>query len=175
MNLEELIKDEELQIKNLNDIVFAPINEQNNLAQSLMVLDNDDDLAWSQKIADKVAEFGGSWKFILSFCFFIIIWIALNSYFLLRSSFDPYPFILLNLILSCIAALQAPIIMMSQNRQEEKDRRRARSDYLVNLKAEMEIRSLHKKLDLLMTEQVQHLYKIQQAQLELLKEIKEKR
>ena len=100
-----------------------------------------------QRVADKVASFGGSWTFIISFFIFILIWIASNVYLLMNKGFDPYPFILLNLILSCLASLQAPIIMMSQNRQEEKDRERAKKDYEVNLKAENEIRALNKKLD----------------------------
>jgi len=105
---------------------------------------------FGQKVADKVADFGGSWTFIISFLAFISIWIGSNIYFLANKGFDPYPFILLNLILSCIAALQAPIIMMSQNRQEEKDRERAKRDFEINLQAENEIRLLHEKLDKLM-------------------------
>lgn len=106
-----------------------------------------DNRTFGQRVADNVANFGGSWTFIISFFIFIIIWIAFNAYVLLNKGFDPYPFILLNLILSCLASLQAPIIMMSQNRQEEKDRERAKKDYEVNLKAENEIRALNKKLD----------------------------
>jgi uncharacterized membrane protein len=106
-----------------------------------------DNRTFGQRVADKVAAFGGSWTFIISFFVFILIWIASNVYLLTNKGFDPYPFILLNLILSCLASLQAPIIMMSQNRQEEKDRERAKKDYEVNLKAENEIRALNKKLD----------------------------
>ena len=106
-----------------------------------------DNRTFGQRVADKVAAFGGSWTFIISFFVFILIWIASNVYLLINKGFDPYPFILLNLILSCLASLQAPIIMMSQNRQEEKDRERAKKDYEVNLKAENEIRTLNKKLD----------------------------
>ncbi|UTA69899.1 DUF1003 domain-containing protein [Emticicia sp. 21SJ11W-3] len=106
-------------------------------------------LSFGDRMADKIATFGGSWTFILSFIGFLIIWIFINIFWLKNRAFDPYPFILLNLILSCIAALQAPVIMMSQNRQEEKDRERAKIDLKINQKAEKEIRSLHKKLDLL--------------------------
>lgn len=127
-----------------------------------------------QRVADHVATFGGSWRFIISFGVFLLLWIIVNAFILLDKSFDPYPFILLNLILSCIAALQAPVIMMSQNRQEEKDRQRAENDYLVNLKAEIEIRSLHQKLDLLLQEQLKTLYNIQHKQLELLNAICDK-
>jgi len=104
---------------------------------------------FGDRMADKIASFGGSWTFILSFMSFLFIWICFNIYWLSNKGFDPYPFILLNLILSCIAALQAPVIMMSQNRQEEKDRERAKEDLKINQKAEEEIRSLHEKLDLL--------------------------
>lgn len=106
-------------------------------------------LSFGDRMADKIADFGGSWTFILSFMGFLLVWISFNIYWLSNKGFDPYPFILLNLILSCIAALQAPVIMMSQNRQEEKDRERAKEDLKINQKAEEEIRSLHIKLDLL--------------------------
>ncbi|AEI49075.1 protein of unknown function DUF1003 [Runella slithyformis DSM 19594] len=102
---------------------------------------------FGERLADKIAEFGGSWTFIISFGFFILVWITANVWLLLNKGFDPYPFILLNLILSCLAALQAPVIMMSQNRQEQKDRERAKNDYEINLRAELEIRLLHEKLD----------------------------
>ena len=109
-----------------------------------------DNRTFGQKVADKVAAFGGSWTFIISFFVFILLWIGVNVYFLTNKGFDPYPFILLNLILSCLASLQAPIIMMSQNRQEEKDRERAKKDYEINLKAENEIQLLQEKLDKLL-------------------------
>ncbi len=105
------------------------------------------ELTQGQRLADKVASFGGSWVFIIFFVVFLLLWIIANAFILLSRSFDPYPFILLNLILSCLAALQAPVIMMSQNRQEEKDRERAKKDYMINLKAELEIKSLHEKID----------------------------
>ena len=101
----------------------------------------------------------------------MIAWMTINVY-LLRKPFDPFPFILLNLLLSAVAAIQAPIIMMSQNRKEEKDRQRAINDYLVNLKAEIEVRNLHQKIDLLMSEQMQTLFEIQKDQMELMEEIK---
>lgn len=104
-------------------------------------------LTFGERLSDKIAEFGGSWKFILSFLAMIICWITINSFALMNTHFDPFPFILLNLVLSCIAAIQAPIIMMSQNRQEAKDRLRAKNDYNINLKAEQEIRMLHKKIE----------------------------
>jgi uncharacterized membrane protein len=127
-------------------------------------------LTYGQRLADHIATFGGSWTFII--CFFAILfsWIAINLY-LFTKPFDPYPFILLNLILSCLAALQAPVIMMSQNRQEEKDRERSKHDYQVNLKAELEIRMLHEKMDHLILNQQQRLFEIQQIQIDMLKEI----
>ncbi|SHG44848.1 Uncharacterized membrane protein [Flavobacterium segetis] len=126
---------------------------------------------FGQKIADKVAAFGGSWKFIILFGIFILLWILANIYLLINKGFDPYPFILLNLILSCLAALQAPVIMMSQNRQEEKDRERAKKDYMINLKSELEIRMLHEKLDHLIMHQQEELIEIQKVQIEMMNDI----
>jgi uncharacterized membrane protein len=147
----------------------------NKKIQSIIELEEKEDKrTFGQKVADKVADFGGSWTFILSFLFFLVTWIFVNAYFLLNKGFDPYPFILLNLILSCIAALQAPIIMMSQNRQEEKDRERAKKDFQINLKAEQEIRVLQRKLDHILEHQHQEMIKIQELQIKLLEDIKSK-
>lgn len=137
--------------------------------------DTDEDftqnLTFGQRVADHVASFGGSWKFIIIFFTFLLGWIAINIIHFFNHPFDPYPFILLNLILSCLAAIQAPIIMMSQNRQEAKDRQRSKQDYRVNLKAELEIRTLHEKLDHLMLKQQQRLLEVQEVEIEMLKEI----
>lgn len=127
-----------------------------------------------QRLADKVASFGGSWRFIILFMSFLFAWIILNVFFLLNKSFDPYPFILLNLILSCIAALQAPVIMMSQNRQDEKDRERAKKDYMINLKSELEIRMLHEKIDHLIIHQQHELLEIQKVQIGMMNDIMNK-
>ena len=124
-----------------------------------------------QRLSDKIADFGGSWMFIITFMTFILFWLLTNVYVLTMKPFDPYPFILLNLILSCIAALQAPIIMMSQNRLEEKDRERSKHDYKVNLKAELEIRMLNEKVDHLLMNQQQKLLEIQQIQIEMMNDI----
>ncbi|UPZ13879.1 DUF1003 domain-containing protein [Flavobacterium humidisoli] len=124
-----------------------------------------------QRVADGVADFGGSWTFIISFVIFIVIWISSNVYILSNKGFDPYPFILLNLILSCVAALQAPVIMMSQNRQEEKDRNRAKKDYMINLKSELEIRMIHDKIDHMIMHQQQELIEIQKVQIEMMNDI----
>ncbi len=124
-----------------------------------------------EHIADKVAHFGGSWTFIMLFGGVLLTWMGINTWLLVRRPFDPYPFILLNLVLSTIAALQAPVIMMSQNRQAEKDRLQANQDYQINLMAEMEIRDLHDKLDGLRNRQWHELWHLQQRQLELLEHL----
>ena len=128
-------------------------------------------LSFGERLADRIATFGGSWKFIIVFISILVGWIALNAIVLLSRAFDPYPFILLNLILSCLAALQAPVIMMSQNRAEARDRLRAQNDYKINLKAELEIRHLHEKIDHLLQKQYNRLFEIQQIQIELLEEL----
>lgn len=147
----------------------------NALKDKTLLSDNPDDddsqATLGQRVADKVATFGGSWTFIISFLVFLLGWIALNVFWLANKGFDPYPFILLNLILSCLAALQAPVIMMSQNRQEEKDRERAKNDYMVNLKSELEIRMLHEKMDHLILHQEQSLIEIQKIQMDMMNDI----
>lgn len=153
----------------LESKVMSSFNENQLIVNKLE--DESSAITFGQKIADKVASFGGSWTFIIAFGIFILIWIASNIYFLANKGFDPYPFILLNLILSCLAALQAPVIMMSQNRQEEKDRERAKNDYMINLKSELEIRMLHEKLDHLMLHQQQELIEIQKVQIEMMNDI----
>jgi len=122
-------------------------------------------------LADRIASFGGSWKFIILFASVLLVWVLVNTVALAAKPFDPYPFILLNLILSCLAAIQAPVIMMSQNRQEAKDRLRSEHDYRVNLKAELEIRHLHEKVDHLLSRQWERLAEIQEIQIELLTEV----
>jgi uncharacterized membrane protein len=124
-----------------------------------------------QRVADRVAEFGGSWGFIIAFFVFFMVWILINIAVLVQKPFDPYPFILLNLILSCLAAIQAPVIMMSQNRKEAKDRTRSENDYQVNLKAELEIKQLHEKLDHIIIHHNSRILEIQQLQIDLLDEI----
>jgi uncharacterized membrane protein len=145
----------------------------NSLKNKSIVSENEaqDVLTFGQKLADKVASFGGSWTFIIYFGVFIAIWILSNVLILMQRAFDPYPFILLNLILSCIAALQAPVIMMSQNRQEEKDRDRAKQDYLVNLKSELEIRILYEKIDHLILHQNQEMLDMLQTHAQILEEL----
>ena len=145
----------------------------------LVSADTADDYAKNRTVgeiwADRIAAFGGSWLFILMFFGFILLWMAINTVVILARPFDPYPFILLNLVLSCLAAIQAPIIMMSQNRQEARDRLRSENDYQVNLKAELEIHLLHEKIDHLLSRQWERLVEIQQIQIELMDELAKRR
>ena len=159
--LKDLLETENQQLSKLHEIVKKAIEEEQLLTREINEHDATVPLSFGDRLADQVAMFGGSWSFIVSFLLLMGLWIATNVYFL-KGGFDPYPFILLNLILSCIAALQAPVIMMSQNRKEAKDRQRAQNDYLINLKAELEIRSLHQKMDLSVIDQFKHLCDIQQ-------------
>lgn len=168
----EMINQNDENLKKLHDIVRKSFEEEKLIVDNL-INPTDDYLNRGQLISDKVARFGGSWSFILIFTGILIVWILYNTLMLKQDRFDPYPFILMNLVLSCLAALQAPIIMMSQNRQEEKDRKRAENDYLVNLKAELEIRSLHKKIDVLLEEEVKQLFDSQVNHLKLLKHLSE--
>lgn len=160
------------EVGELNDLkqqVIDSIKKSELISKETLEQAQNDTLA--DKIADKVATFGGSWTFIVAFLGFLLLWIALNVFIFLNKGFDPYPFILLNLILSCVAALQAPVIMMSQNRQEAKDRERSKNDYMINLKSELEIRILHEKLDHLIMHQQQELLEIQKVQTDLINTI----
>lgn len=171
--IKQLLEDEKGELSAIDKDVVVSIQNEEILSKKLSA-DIFDHFTFGEKIADKVAAFGGSWKFIILFVSIIIVWISSNVIMLTAKVFDPYPFILLNLVLSCIAALQAPVIMMSQNRQEEKDRQRAQNDYKVNIKAEIEIRQLHEKIDHLLLQQHQRLFEVQEMQMELLEEILEK-
>ena len=166
----DLLETENLQHQKLHNIVIEAIEEEKLISNKLIEFE-DRNPSFASKVADRVAAFGGSWKFIIVFSTFLIIWMLINMY-LLSKPFDRYPFILLNLILSALAAVQAPVIMMSQNRKEEKDRQRAINDYLINLKSEIEIRNMHQKLDLLIAEQMKTLFDIQKVQVELMQDIK---
>jgi uncharacterized membrane protein len=169
----QLLQSETQQLKKLQSIVQKAIEDEHLILENLLNPPQDI-LTRGQKVSDRVARFGGSWYFIIAFFLVLIGWIAYNAMASGKARFDPFPFILMNLILSCIAALKAPIIMMSQNRQEEKDRKRSENDYLINLKSELEIRSLHQKIDLLLEEQIKILFESQAKQLELLKTIEHK-
>lgn len=168
--LRALLDRERLAISELEGAVLTSISNETTLADKIEFEDNTT-YTFGQRLADNVATFGGSWTFIIAFGVFLFIWIITNVYILVSHPFDPYPFIFLNLILSCIAALQAPVIMMSQNRQEEKDRTRAKKDYMINLKAELEIRMLHEKIDHLILHQQQDLLEIQNIQVDMLKDV----
>jgi uncharacterized membrane protein len=127
-----------------------------------------------QRVADSVARVGGSWRFVITFCAFLVVWMIANTWMMGREAFDRYPFILLNLVLSCVAALQAPIIMMSQNRAQARDRAHADEDYRVNLKAELEILGLHEKLDHLLHTRWESLIEMQECQLDMLRDLVDK-
>jgi uncharacterized membrane protein len=171
--ISDILLNEVGELSDLEKKVLKSINEQSTLSDKL---DGEElpNLSLGQRVADKVASFGGSWTFIISFGIFIFCWISLNIFWFTNKGFDPYPFILLNLILSCIAALQAPVIMMSQNRQEEKDRERAKKDYMINLKSELEIRTLHEKMDHMIMHQHQELLEIQKVQVEMMDDLLKK-
>ena len=169
----DLLASEDEQLQKLQEIVKKAIAEEQLIINNLLHPPTDT-LTKGQIISDKVANFGGSWAFIISFFIVLVAWIVFNTMALKNLVFDPYPFILMNLILSCIAALQAPIIMMSQNRQEEKDRKRSENDYLINMKSELEIRALNQKIDLLLEEQIKILFDSQTKKLEILKNIEQK-
>ncbi len=168
--VEDTLEDERGELDDLESRVVESLREHELLTQNINE-QFDEQITLGQRIADQVASFGGSWTFILLFGGVLVAWITINTVVLLSRPFDPFPYILLNLVLSCLAAIQAPVIMMSQNRQEAKDRLRAEHDFRVNLKAELEIRQLHSKLDLLLTHQWQRLLEVQQLQTDLLSEI----
>ncbi len=171
-----LIEKEKGELAKIDQDVMDAIKNNSILSENIQD-EMETQLTVGQRIADKVASFGGSWAFISSFFLFIVVWMLINIFFLASHPFDPYPFILLNLILSCVAAIQAPIIMMSQNRQEQKDRIRAEHDYKINLKAELEIKLLSEKIDHLLIHQNEKLLAIQEVQTDylddLMKELKE--
>src|SRR5262249_54161513 len=142
--VKEVLEDEIGELSALDNEVIQSL-EQHEILSADVSRQFDKKLTFGERLSDRIAEFGGSWTFIMILGGVVIGWIVLDAVFLLNRGFDPYPFILLNLILSCLAAIQAPIIMMSQNRAEARDRLRAENDYKVNLKAELEIRHLHEK------------------------------
>lgn len=165
-----LVETEKGELLDIDKEVLESISK-NEILSTLVDPEFESKLTVGQRLSDRIAQFGGSWTFILLFACILAVWVVVNSAAMLLRPFDPYPYILLNLILSCLAAIQAPIIMMSQNRQEAKDRARATHDYQVNLKAELEIRQVHQKLDHLLSHQWERLVEIQQVQLELLTEL----
>jgi len=180
MNNQEQLK--ELVLEKINHLTKREQDMIRRILQRSHVSRNinkefDEQLTFGQRLADRVASFGGSWTFILIFGAILIFWVVLNSVVLARynQAFDPYPYILLNLFLSMLASIQAPIIMMSQNRQAAKDRLDAAHDYEINLKAELEIASLHAKMDELREKQWADLVAMQQEQINLLMKLLEKK
>ena len=169
-DINNLLQSETAQLSRLQDIVKKTMKDEDLIIENLLH-PPEEVLTPGQRISDKVARFGGSWAFIITFMVILFVWILFNVIAATKMIFDPYPFILMNLILSCIAALQAPIIMMSQNRQEEIDRKRSENDYLINMKAELEIRELNQKVDMLLEDQIKVLFESQAKQLEILKKI----
>lgn len=165
-----MLASERGELSSLEHAVVRSLQEQAILASNV---DEDLDIkrSFGEKLTDQIAVFGGSWSFLICFAVFLLLWILMNSLVLLWHPPDPYPFIFLNLILSCLAAVQAPVIMMSQNRQEAKDRVRSQHDYQVNLKAELEIRHLHEKVDHLLSHQWERLVQLQEMQLEALADL----
>jgi uncharacterized membrane protein len=172
--VKEVLQDEIGELSALDEEVVESLR-QHELVSSDIEKQFEKELTFGERLSDRIAEFGGSWRFLITFFSVLFGWIAINGILLMTRAWDPYPFILLNLILSCLAAVQAPVIMMSQNRAEARDRLRAENDYKINLKAELEIRHLHEKIDHLLRKQYNRLFEIQQIQIELLEEIGQKR
>lgn len=171
--VQTLLESEKGELTSLELEVLNSIQAQQLLATNVDV-EFEREWTWGERLADRIAIFGGSWMFLVLFTLFIVVWVTMNSVVLFWRPVDPYPFILLNLMLSCLAAIQAPIIMMSQNRQESKDRLRSQHDYQINLKAELEIRHLHEKIDHLLSRQWERLVQIQEIQIDLLSELQQR-
>src|SRR3982075_3322466 len=172
--VKEVLQDEIGELSALDEEVVESLR-QHEIVSSDIEKQFEKKLTFGERLSDRIAEFGGSWKFLITFGAVIFVWIGAHIALPATRAFDPYPFILLNLILSCLAAVQAPVIMMSQNRAEARDRLRAENDYKINLKAELEIRPLHEKIDHLLRRQYNRLFEIQQIQIELLEELGRKR
>jgi len=172
--VKEVLQEEIGELSVLDQEVIDSLQQHEILSENIGK-EFEQELTFGEHLSDRIASFGGSWTFIMIFGVVLFVWIIINTIVLATRAFDPYPFILMNLILSCLAALQAPIIMMSQNRAEARDRARSENDYKVNLKAELEIRHLHEKVDHLLRKQYNRLFEIQQIQIELLGELGQKR
>src|SRR5437773_4382885 len=172
--VKEVLEDEIGELSALDNEVIQSL-EQHEILSSDISKQFEKKLTFGERLSDTIAAFGGSWTFIIVFSLILLVWIGLNSFILANQAFDPYPYILMNLVLSALAALQAPVIMMSQNRSEARDRLRGENDYKINLKAELEIRHLHEKIDHLLRKQYNRLFEIQQIQIELLEELGQKR
>ncbi len=166
----KVLKDASQEVYDLEKGMAKSLEEEELVSRNINK-EFESSLTLGERLADRLADFGGSWTFISIFMTVLIIWMAINTWILLTRPFDPYPYILLNLVLSCLAAIQAPVILMSQNRQEARDRLQSDHDYQINIKAEIEIRKLHEKIDHLLMHQWQRLMEIQQLQVDLMDEI----
>ncbi|MBL7683020.1 MAG: DUF1003 domain-containing protein [Flavipsychrobacter sp.] len=160
-----------------HEVLMENVQQQYELDETLQPIDahlKEKPITFGERLSDRIADFGGSWRFIIMFLSFLVVWMLINTFYLMNKGFDPYPYILLNLMLSCVAALQAPVIMMSQNRQEDKDRERAEYDFKVNIKAETEIQLLHKKLDHLLLHQHRNMIELFQLHLDLTEQVQQR-
>lgn len=170
--LQELLDTENERLNKLHEIVAAAVEEHSLLTESLSKKDDDEDMSLGDRIATRVARFVGSWAFVISFCIVFFTWILINGLeFFYPIHFDRYPFDNMKLTLSCIASIQGPLIMMSQNRSAKKEKKRKENQYLINLKAEIEVRNLHSKMDLLMKDQMKNLLEVQKIQLDLIEKL----
>jgi uncharacterized membrane protein len=166
----EVLRNEKNELTELEGTVKQTMKDHDLLAKNINV-EFDRQLSFGERLSDRIADFAGSWTFIISFTGVMFLWIVMNTFIIVTRPFDPYPYILLNLVLSAVAAIQAPFIIMSQNRQESRDRLVAEHDYRVNLHTEMEIHQLHKKIDHLLFNQGQRLLEIQKIQVELMENL----
>jgi uncharacterized membrane protein len=169
----EILEREKGELSSLEENITRSMKDHELTARNINV-EFDRQLSFGDRLSDRIADFAGSWTFITIFTGIFFVWIAVNTIVLIYRPFDPYPFILLNLVLSALAAIQAPVIIMSQNRQEERDRMHAEHDYQVNLNAEMEIHQLHRKIDHLLINQGERLLEIQKIQMELMEDLARK-
>lgn len=171
--IKKVIEKDKGELTDLEKEVLDRMKQHEILSENIN-LEFERQLTPGERLADVIAGFGGSWLFIIIFSCILVSWVVVNSWVIIRKPFDPYPYILLNLVLSCLAAMQAPVIMMSQNRQETRDRIRAENDYRINLRAELEIRHLHEKMDHLLMKQWERLLEIQEVQIDILEELSDK-
>ena len=171
--IREILESEREELSSLEENIDRSMKDHELTARNINI-EFDRQLSFGDRISDKLANFAGSWTFIALFSGFLLVWITMNTIVLMQKPFDPYPYILLNLFLSALAAIQAPVIIMSQNRQEERDRLNAEHDYQVNLNAELEIHQLHRKIDHLLINQGERLLEIQKIQVELMEDLAKK-
>jgi len=168
-HVEKLLKSDDADTERVNREIYKSVQEHELLAKNVDI-EFDKTRSFGERSADKIAAFGGSWKFIWLFAILLVLLMGVNTSIIMAKPVDPFPYIFLNLILSCLAAIQAPVIMMSQNRQEERDRMRGENDYKVNMKAEIEVRAMNEKIDKLLNDQWKHLLEIQQMQMDMIQE-----